>query len=247
MKLPLIAAAAALTAIAANAQPVATVLPWSETAVADVMTTPGRITDIMLEPGETLVQDGAVAAGDTARWIIGQTESGTGPQRRVHVLVKPTAVGLATNLLINTDRRTYRVELRSGPSAYLASVSWRYPPGELMALKMPLKASSSAPVATEAAPPTLERLSFGWRIEGRASWRPERVFDDGQRVVIDIPADARELPPLFEVAPTGGLRPLNYRVSGRRIIVDRLFDRGELRLREGKAAERVRLSRVAAP
>jgi type IV secretion system protein VirB9 len=31
-----------------------------------------------------------VAAGDTVRWIIGDTESGTGASKQVHILVKPT-------------------------------------------------------------------------------------------------------------------------------------------------------------
>jgi hypothetical protein len=34
---------------------------------------------------------------------------------------------IATNLVINTDRRTYHLELRANPSVYMASVSWTYP------------------------------------------------------------------------------------------------------------------------
>jgi type IV secretion system protein VirB9 len=30
-----------------------------------------------------------------------------------------------TNLVINTDRRTYHMELRSGEKTYMASVSWQ--------------------------------------------------------------------------------------------------------------------------
>ncbi len=36
----------------------------------------GQITNIALEPGESLTGAGPIAAGDTARWIIGDTESG---------------------------------------------------------------------------------------------------------------------------------------------------------------------------
>ena len=38
----------------------------------------GQVTDIALQPGEQLVGSGPVAAGDTVRWIIGDTESGSG-------------------------------------------------------------------------------------------------------------------------------------------------------------------------
>ncbi|WP_163602773.1 TrbG/VirB9 family P-type conjugative transfer protein, partial [Klebsiella pneumoniae] len=76
--------------------------------------------------GEQLVGAGPVAAGDTVRWIIGDTTSGAGATARVHILVKPTRPDLSTNLVINTDRRTYHLELRAGAATYMASVSWTY-------------------------------------------------------------------------------------------------------------------------
>ena len=69
----------------------------------------------MLQEDATLSDTGSVAAGDTVRWVIGEASSGTGLTRRTHILVKPTDPGLKTNLVINTDRRTYHVEIRSTP------------------------------------------------------------------------------------------------------------------------------------
>ena len=103
------------------------VYPWSEGALYQVYAAPGQITNIALEPGESLTGAGPIAAGDTARWIIGDTESGSGVARRVHVLVKPTRADITTNLVITTDRRTYMVELRSGEKPYMPAVSWSYP------------------------------------------------------------------------------------------------------------------------
>ena len=82
------------------------------------------MTDIALQPGEQLV---SVSAGDTVRWIIGDTESGSGADKRVHVLVKPSRADLRTNLVINTDRRSYHLELSATPGTWLASVAWEYP------------------------------------------------------------------------------------------------------------------------
>ena len=87
--------------------------PWTEGALYQVYATPGQVTDIALQPGEQLVGAGPVAAGDTVRWIIGDTTSGSGSSARVHVLVKPIRPDLSTNLVINTDRRTYHMELRA--------------------------------------------------------------------------------------------------------------------------------------
>jgi type IV secretion system protein VirB9 len=51
------------------------VYPFSDGTLYQVYTAPGEITDIALERGEQLVGS---AAGDTVRWIVGDTESGTG-------------------------------------------------------------------------------------------------------------------------------------------------------------------------
>ena len=55
------------------------VYPFSDGALYQVYAAPGQITDIALQEGEQLVGSGPVAAGDTVRWIIGDTESGAGP------------------------------------------------------------------------------------------------------------------------------------------------------------------------
>lgn len=215
---------------------------YAEGALYQVYTTVGRVTDIALQEGETLVGQGPVAAGDTARWIIGDTTSGTGPTARVHILVKPTQPGLATNLVINTDRRTYHLELRATPAAYMASVSWRYPADELVALR---RAAAHAQAAQPAATGlNLDELDFGYTITGDAAWRPLRAFNDGRQVFIEFPPGVAqgELPPLFVLGPDGRTAELvNYRVRGRHMIVDRLFDAAELRL-GGKRQQRVRIT-----
>jgi type IV secretion system protein VirB9 len=165
-----------------------------------VTTAVGRVTDIMLQEGETLSETGAVAAGDTVRWVIGEASSGSGPGRRTHILVKPTDPGLVTNLIINTDRRTYHVELRSTANTYMASAAWSYPHDGLIALAA--RAADAARIAATQVATGLdaERLEFGYRISGaRPPWRPAQVFDDGAKTYILFPpAIAQsELPPLF--------------------------------------------------
>ena len=66
------------------------IFPYSPGALYQIYASPGQITDIALEPGEQLTGSGPLAAGDTVRWIVGDTESGNGDTRRVHIMVKPT-------------------------------------------------------------------------------------------------------------------------------------------------------------
>lgn len=61
--------------------------------------------------------------------------------------MKPIRPDIATNLVINTDRRTYHLELRANPSVYMASVSWTYPQDQLIACVRPAPAERAAPIA----------------------------------------------------------------------------------------------------
>lgn len=219
------------------------VWPYSPNALYQLYTSPEKISDITLEAGEELV---SVSAGDTVRWIIGDTTSGTGATLRVHVLVKPARPDLRTNLLINTNRRTYHLELSSTPQTWMSSVSWAYPLDQLMLRKAEnAHAQAVAPIAQGIA---LERLNFSYEITGDAtSWRPVRAFDDGEKVYLQFPADIvqGDMPPLFIVGDKNQAELVNYRVTAQYYIVDRLFDVAELRL-GGKNEHRVRVERIAA-
>ncbi|GAA4775028.1 hypothetical protein GCM10023219_23210 [Stakelama sediminis] len=216
---------------------------YSEGALFQIYAKPGQVTDIVLQEGERLVGPGPVAAGDTVRWMIGDTLSGAGATQRVHILVKPTRPDITTNLVINTDRRTYHVELRANPRVYMASVSWSYPEDELIALRRAqAEALRAAPIADGF---TLENLNFDYRISGdKPDWRPLRVFDDGQRTLVEFPPDIAqgEMPPFFVIGEEGEAELVNYRVDGRYLIVDRLFQKAELRLGAGRRQVRVKIT-----
>lgn len=222
------------------------VYPFTQGALYQVYTAVGQITDIALQPGEQLVGSGPVAAGDTVRWIIGDTESGSAATRQIHILVKPTRAELMTNLIINTNLRTYHMELRSTERTYMASVSWQYPQDQLIALRRQnTEAQAAQPVATGI---DLSRVNFRYEIDGdRAPWRPLRAFDDGRQVFIEFPRGIGqgEMPPLFVVGPEGNTSELvNYRVRGNHMIVDRLFAAAELRFGSGDRQKRVRITRT---
>jgi type IV secretion system protein TrbG len=179
------------------------------------------------------------------RWIIGDTESGAGATRKVHILVKPTRPELATNLVINTDRRTYLLELRSTEKTYMASVSWQYPEDQLIALRQQNRAAEAgAPIATGV---DLDAINFRYSIQGdNPAWRPLRAFDDGHKVYIEFPSGIAqgEMPPLFVIGPAGGSELVNYRVNRNYYIVDRLFAAAELRLGDKDSERRVRIVRT---
>lgn len=221
------------------------VYPFTAGALYQIYAAPGEITDVALQPGEQLVGTGPVAAGDTVRWIIGNTTSGSGDTSQTHILIKPTRADLTTNLVINTDRRTYHVELRATDATYMASVSWAYPEDQLIALRQQnSQAQATQPVAGSI---DLSLMNFRYAVEGDlVPWRPERAFDDGRQVFIQFPAGIvqGEMPPLFVLAAGNSTQLVNYRVRGNYMIVDRLFAAAELRLGSGSSVKRVRIVRT---
>jgi type IV secretion system protein VirB9 len=204
------------------------VYPYSEGVLYRLLAAPERVTDILLQPGEIVT---SVAAGDTARWTVGDTTSGSGASRRVHVLVKPYSSGLSTNVVITTDRRAYHLELQSTTRTAMAALSWTYPQDDLIAFQRQREAAeAAAPAASGLA---VERLNFHYEISGdRPDWRPLRAFDDGRQTFIEFPANVAvgEAPPLFVLGAKGEAELVNYRMSGRFYVVDRIFAAAELRL-----------------
>ena len=217
------------------------VWPFTDGALYQVYASPGRVTVVSLQPGEELV---TVAAGDTVRWIVGDTSSGTGADLRVSVLVKPTRAGLKTNLVITTSRRTYLIELTSTEKAWMASVSWDYPKDRMLALQRQAQAAQTA--APVDAGLSLEKIRFRYAISGsNPSWKPLRAFDDGEKVYIQFPGGIAqgELPPLFVIGAQGDGQLVNYRFRSPYYIVDRLFGAAELRLGADKG-DVVRIERT---
>lgn len=218
----------------------AQVYAFADGALYQVYASPGEVTDIVLQPGEALLDANAVAAGDTVRWEIGNTSSGAGDSRRVHIIVKPTGPALRTNMVINTDRRTYYLELRATPATYMASIGWKYPAEPVRPPPPPVLP-----------PPPIEGVNFDYKIGGdRPPWRPVRVFDDGRQTVIEFPAAVvqSQMPPLFVDGPDGKPTSLvNYRVAGQRIVVDRLFQKAELKIGQGRGQQKVDIERLRRP
>lgn len=203
------------------------VFAWSPGRVFEIWTAPLRVTTLTLGEGETLVSK---AAGDTVRWQIGEVASGAGSARRTHVLIKPLERGLETNLVLTTNRRVYLLDLRSGAAdAFNAAVAWG-DAGQAGKVAEPETPARVDPVATPQGP-----LDARYRIEPlgrRARWTPTSVFNDGRRTFIAFSTDLQvdEAPVLFVVSPDGEAQMVNYRQQGGLFVVDRLFDRAELRL-----------------
>ncbi|WP_293682475.1 TrbG/VirB9 family P-type conjugative transfer protein [uncultured Phenylobacterium sp.] len=211
--------------------------------VYEVWTAPLRVTTLTLSRGETVISK---AAGDTVRWQIGETQSGEGPDQRAHVMIKPLARGLETNLVLPTNRRVYLVQLRSGDAeAFNAAVTWDL--GAVLDAAAPA-ADRPPPAPALVAPQGPLDAGFRIRPKGRRpAWTPTAVATDGIRTFLTFPPGmaVAEAPALFALGPSGDAQLVNYRQQGALWVVDRVLTAAELRM-GGRHAQVVRIERIGA-
>ena len=209
-----------------------------------VQASPHFLTAITLRPGEKLISK---AAGDTVRWVLGETVQGAGASQQVIVMVKPVRGNLRTNIILTTDQQTYLLDARSYEGdTYTSVISWNYPQEEMRDAQAARAAEAQSVVASGLA---IDQLHFGYDVRTvhsrKPSWQPIRVFDDGLKTYIQFPTNmaATEAPPLFLIGADKQVQLVNYRYLGGYDIVDRLIDVAELRLGE-KNQTVVRITRT---
>jgi type IV secretion system protein VirB9 len=206
---------------------------------------PNHLTDIALQAGE---KGTAVHAGDTARWQIAPAKSGTDAGETVHVIVKPLMPDIRTNLLVMTDRRTYNLDLLSSASDFIPSARFSYPDDAANSwsafIAESRKKQEEKDALSDAYTLSPDDLYFGYEItKGRElPWRPVRVFDDGTKTYIEMPAKYRSLEaPVLMFYEGNQLKLVNYRVKDRFYTADRIMTKKAV-LMAGKS--RVVIERV---
>lgn len=204
-----------------------------------ILASPMQVCDVELEPGE---QVNEVIVGDSARWMV---ETGTAGDA-THLFIKPVDAGLETTAVVTTDRRVYHLRLvsqRTGHTPYIGFVYADAMKSRLVqsaARKEAEKARQTAVMDGRAV--DISGLNFNYEVKGNASWKPERVFDDGQQMFIHLPKKLTEMPVLL-ARRKGENVLVNYRSDKGNLVVDGLFDELALLLGVGRKREEIRIVR----
>jgi type IV secretion system protein VirB9 len=143
------------------------------------------------------------------------------------------------------------LRLISKPVDYVARVSFAYPndPSEKQAWKEHAAKTAVPDERSGQVSTSLNNLHFDYEIKAKSSYlKPLQVFDDGSKTYIRMNPEtaARELPVLVAIGADGKPEMVNYRVKDNTYIADRLFDRAELVLGNGKKAQKVEIIRGTA-
>ncbi len=204
-----------------------------------ILASPMQVCDVELQPGEKVNE---VIVGDSARWMV---ETGTAGNT-THLFIKPVDAGLETTAVVTTDRRIYHLRLISQRSGHTPYVGFVY--ADAMKLQLAEKKAAREQeiqrntATIDGKEVDISGLNFNFEVKGKASWRPERVFDDGQKIYIHLPRKSTEMPVLL-ARKHGENVLVNYRVDGKTLVVDGLFDNISLLLGVGSKKEEVRVIR----
>jgi len=209
-----------------------------------------QVCDVELQAGE---QVNSIHLGDTARWTVEPAITGSGPAEIQHLIIKPMDVGLETSLIVTTNRRTYHFRLRSHRTQFMPRVAFTYTEDALVKWDA-LKTREGKEKQERTLPQTgeyLGDLNFAYSVDGSVAWKPVRVYNDGQKTIIQMPAAMAqtEAPTLLVVRKDDGLFTddetvlVNYRIQGDRYIVDTIFDKALLIAGVGSGQDRVVITR----
>jgi type IV secretion system protein VirB9 len=215
-----------------------------------VVCRPMYVTDVILQPGEAVT---GVHPGDPIRWSFVPSTSGQGESAQVHILIKPLAADISTNVIINTDRRTYQLDLMSSATDFMPSVSFAYPDDSLKQWESFMmdkkKERESAAELASGYTVNPEDLHLDYEIRGGDSlrWKPVRVWDDGVKTYIQFKKGAAKRSveaPVLVVYEHKKEVLVNYRALEDLYVVDRVFDKAALIAGTGAAQDRVVITRL---
>ena len=107
------------------------IYPYGE-VIPIITCRPMRMTDIALEPGESIM---GIHAGDTVRWTFAPSQSMKNGLPVSHIIAKPSQPGISTNLIINTDKRSYNLDFTATENAqFIRGVAFSYQTNDLTAI-----------------------------------------------------------------------------------------------------------------
>jgi type IV secretion system protein VirB9 len=208
-----------------------------------VIAAPFQVSDVELESGETVNE---IVVGDSARWMVDTGTAGN----TTHLFIKPVDSGLKTSAVITTDRRVYHLRLISRHSGHTPYVGFTYSDAlrrtALQKNEQAKKEKEWRSTRDEAGRDVdLSKLNFNYEVDGKAAWKPERVYDDGLKTYIKLPDATRsgEIPALLVRKGDKDVL-VNYRIKDTTMMVDGLFKTIALVAGVGGDQESVEIRRV---
>jgi type IV secretion system protein TrbG len=218
--------------------------PYSKPIIACA---PLNLCTIQLEAGE-VVND--ISLGDGANWLVSTALVGDSERGSYQINIKPKQFDLATDIAIATNKRNYHLGLVSQHSVEAEVVNFYYPQDSLQEAiqqaRQHFKQEQNTIKIDSGTHTNLSQLNFNYQVRGhKPAWRPTRVFDDGQKTFIKMPAITKnfELPVLYLIR-NQEKQLVNYRYQEPYYVIDGLFEKAYLIAGKGSKQTRVIINNV---
>lgn len=198
---------------------------YSDSTQVEVLVKPLYITDIALHEGEEIT---SITAGDTSRFMVDTDIVNDVP----HVYVKATQYGIQTNMVINTNVRSYRLLVTASDEAEYY-VSFNYPdtvPDSVKAVKAATEKELKEIKAIRQAEEKARLANKNYKVKQNHNVydfeAPQFMFDDGTKTYIKIRKENKNnLPTIYYYdsrIPKDKLQLVNYRIKGEFFEIDRV-------------------------
>ncbi len=222
--------------------------PYSENSKPIIACSTYHFCIVQLEAGERLNSYGL---GDTQDWKTNAFITGQGKNASVSIQVKPITNDLSTDMTISTNKRTYLIGLVAKSGMETSVLRFYYPEETLKdnLIKVAAMQSQQDNDVVNSTPMNsttdvdLNHVDFNYRIKGDSPpWRPLRVFDDGNKTYIEMPAITSQTTlPVLYLERNQSMQMVNYRYEKPYFVVDGLFQKAWLISGKGQAQTRVEL------
>lgn len=213
--------------------------------IYEIITSPGKITDFTLRPGEQIA--GAPIVNDTANWTFSMGTSIEDGESVQHLFITPRIAGLDTSMIVLTNERTYRFRMASFENQYMTGLYFMYPQqvsGGYVSEDFDEYTYDTSTLGAYTL--DLSKVDYGYKVKiakGKPSWSPVSVFSDGVKTYIQMPvtiANDDSMPSIYLVK-NGDENLVNYRIIGNLYQVDTvLSDKQYFSMKSGQK-ERVEI------
>lgn len=209
-----------------------------------VVCAPLHLCVLQLEHGEKINN---IDLGNAAHWLVSTSLVGSTQDGSYQIAVKPKFYDTATDMVITTNKRTYNIGLVSQQGASTHVVNFYYPQETLDNAVQQTQQQTNSPlqqeIITHGTQIAIDEINFNYHLQGDSpSWRPTRVFDDGNKTFIQMPAISERLDlPVLYILRNKKMEMVNYRYKKPYYIIDGLFAKAYLLSGKGNHQVRVEI------
>lgn len=192
---------------------------------------------IQLEAGENIND---ITLGDSVNWLVSTSLVGTQQNGTYQITIKPVSLQLATDMVVTTTRRTYNIGLVSEAGKSTHVVNFYYPQETLQRAIQNANQFGASEETSDGTSVQASHLNFDYVVEGNASWKPTRIFDDGNKTFIEMPEVARHVDlPILYLEQHNTQQLVNYRYKAPYYIIDSVFQTAVLITGTGRSQDKV--------